>query len=86
MSKAPSFIEDLKQKVKNEKKETNNMVNKTSKKTIVLTVVATIVTLAVIAGLIYAGFRMGEDHANGMNRRVQVEAQALSATIAPSKQ
>lgn len=75
------LIEQAKNKVKQNKKETINM-----KKVITLTVLSTLGVLIVMAGIFYLGTQFGAQQEKAVNTRIVTEAQSLAKTVEPSKQ
>ena len=76
-----------KQKAEKAKQKEENKMNNSNKKTIIVTVLLTITSLAVIAGLLYAGFNFGRDYESNRNSEVQAKVMELTAKIEhPSKQ
>ncbi|RYF29592.1 MAG: hypothetical protein EOO17_00820 [Chloroflexi bacterium] len=76
------ILNEAKNKIKKQK-ETTNM--KTPKKTIIVTVLLTLTTIAIIAGLLYAGFTAGISYEKSKNHEVTTAAKELAVQVAPIK-
>lgn len=73
---------EAKAKIKKGNKEV-----KTSKKPIIITVIVTLLSVAAIAGLIYAGFILGQSYEKGINADVASQVKELATVVSkPSQQ